>query len=96
MISLTVIIEFDPAKLDEATAAILANAEASRQEPGCLRFEVARQLDKPNVIVLSEVYQDSAAIDAHMATQHFAAWRAGVTANGWILSKTSVRAEVIA
>lgn len=95
MISINVIIEFDPAKLDEAVPAMIANAEASRLEPGCLRFEVSRDLHKSNVFALSELYQDAAAIEAHTATPHFAAWRAGAAAGNWILNKNSVRGEVM-
>jgi len=95
MITINVIIEFDPAKLDAAVPAMIANAEASRLEPGCLRFEVSRDLHKPNVFALSELYQDAAAVEAHTSTAHFAEWRAGAAAGEWILSKTSVRGEVI-
>lgn len=95
MISINVIIEFDPAKLDAAVPAMIANAEASRLEPGCLRFEVSRDLHKENVFALSELYQDAAAVEAHTSTPHFAVWRSGVAAGNWIVSKTSVRGEVI-
>lgn len=95
MISITVIIELDPAKLDAAVPAMLANAEASRLEEGCLRFEVSRDLGRSNVFVLCELYQDAAAADAHAAMPHVAVWRAGVAANDWVLHKTSVKAEVL-
>ena len=96
MITITVIVEVDPAQLEAAEAAILANAEASRAEPGCLRFEVSRQVDKSNVFVLAELYQDQAAVDAHGKTPHIAKWREAAAANNWVLSKQAVRGEVIA
>ncbi len=95
MISINVIIELDPSKLEAAVPAMLANAEASRLEPGCLRFEVSRDLQRSNVFALSELYADPAAVEAHTSTAHFAAWRAGASAGNWILHKTSVRGEVI-
>jgi autoinducer 2-degrading protein len=96
MITITVILEVDPAQLDAAQAAILANAEASRKEPGCLRFEVSRQLDKSNVFALAELYQDQAAVEAHCATPHFAIWREAAAAHQWIIQKQSMRGEVLA
>jgi hypothetical protein len=42
MVNVIVILEIDPQKIDEFLAVILENAAASRQEPGCLRFEVSR------------------------------------------------------
>ena len=96
MISITVILEVDPAQLAAAEAAILANAEASRAEPGCLRFEVSRHVDKPNVFALAELYQDQAAVDAHYATEHFATWKEAAAAHQWVIQKHSMRGEVLA
>jgi len=62
MISITVILEVEPTRLAEFEKAITTNAAASREEPGCLRFEVSRHLEKPNVFALSELYQDRDAV----------------------------------
>lgn len=94
MISITVILEVDPARLDEFVAAITAQAAASREEPGCLRFEVARQLDNPAVFALSELYTDREAVDAHYASPHFARWKEAV-GTGLVLNRKSVRGEVM-
>jgi quinol monooxygenase YgiN len=48
-------------------------AVASRQEPGCLGFEVNRSNDDPNAFVLYERWVDAAALEAHYATEHFIA-----------------------
>jgi quinol monooxygenase YgiN len=96
MITITVILEVDPAQLAAAEAAILANAEASRAEPGCLRFEVSRHVEKSNVFVLAELYEDQAAVDAHGSTPHLAQWRETAAANHWVLNKQAVRGEVLA
>jgi quinol monooxygenase YgiN len=37
----------------------------SRQEPGCLRFEVYHSQNDPKVFLLNEHWSDQAAIDAH-------------------------------
>ena len=94
MISITVIIEVDPARIDEFIAAITAQASASREEVGCLRFEVSQQLDKPAVFALSELYQDRDAVEVHYASEHFARWKQAV-GTGLILNRTSVRGEVL-
>jgi quinol monooxygenase YgiN len=59
-------------------AASLANAEASRREPGVLRFDLLADRDHPEHFVLVEVYRDAAAAAAHKATAHYAAWRDAV------------------
>jgi len=96
MITITVILEVDPTQLEAAEAAILANAEASRAEPGCLRFEVSRHVEKSSVFVLAELYEDQAAVDAHGKTPHLAQWREAAAANNWVLNKQAVRGEVLA
>ena len=96
MISITVILEVHPASLDACLQAILANAEASRAEPGCRRFEVSSQLDKPHVIALSELYDDAAAVTAHETSAHVAEWRRAAAAGAWVAQKQSVRGEVLA
>ena len=94
MISITVILEVEPTRLAEFEQAITTNAAASREEPGCLRFEVSRHLEKPNVFALSELYQDRDAVEAHYGSDHFTQWKAAVT-EGLILNRTSVRGEVM-
>lgn len=49
------------------------NARAScRDEPGCQRFDVLTSPKDPDHILLYEIYDDRAAFDAHVKTQHFA------------------------
>lgn len=76
MVNVIVILEIDPPKIDEFLSVILENAAASRQEPGCLRFEVSRDANQSNLFALSESYRDQAAMDAHYTTPHVAKWRA--------------------
>ena len=44
---------------------------ASRAEPGCIFFEWYRSVEDPNVYVLVEAFQDAAAGEAHVASEHF-------------------------
>jgi quinol monooxygenase YgiN len=58
--------------------ASLANAEASRKEPGVVRFDLIGDRDDPSRFVLVEIYRDAAAAAAHKETAHYAAWRDAV------------------
>ncbi len=76
MFSLVVHVRVRPGRREEFLTGISATAEASvRDEPGCLRFEVCQVADEPHSFVLSELYNDGAAFDAHRRTPHAAAWR---------------------
>lgn len=94
MISVTVILEVDPLRVEEFRTIVTTQAAASREEPGCLRFEVSQQLDKPNVFALSELYVDRQAVEEHYGSAHFAQWKAAVS-DGLILHRTSSRGDVI-
>lgn len=47
------------------------HAAATREEPGCLMFEVTRR-DDPTQLVLIERYANDDALAAHRRTPHFA------------------------
>ncbi len=83
-----VTVEFDikAEQLDEFRAQMIANATASRErEPGCRQFEVCADPAKPQAIYLYEVYDDRAAFDAHLASEHFKTFDRIVAP--WIASK---------
>jgi autoinducer 2-degrading protein len=64
-------------ELQRFLQAIEADAIGSeRDEPGCLRFNVLRDQQDPNVYYFFEVYRDEAALEAHRATPHYALWPA--------------------
>jgi autoinducer 2-degrading protein len=67
-----------PDDLDAFLEASLANARASVQEPGVVRFDVIQDRADPAHVVLVEVYRDADAPAAHKATEHYAAWRDAV------------------
>jgi len=66
-----VIYTFSADDADRAEAILRELRDAARQEPGCLRFDVARGNSDPTRFALYEVYADQAALDAHFATEHF-------------------------
>ena len=55
--------------------ASLANARASRQEPGVAQFDVLQQQDDPTRFVLIEAYRTADAPAKHKETAHYATWR---------------------
>jgi autoinducer 2-degrading protein len=95
VIALTVLLEIDPARVEEFLAAIRENAAESRAEPGCRRFEIQRRLERPASFVLWEVYDDLDALARHHSSPHFARWRER-SSGGMVLSKESIRCEVLA
>jgi autoinducer 2-degrading protein len=64
-----------PDQVPAFLAATEANATASLDEPGVLRFDVIADLADPAHVVLVEVYRDEAGAAAHKETAHYATWR---------------------
>jgi quinol monooxygenase YgiN len=50
-------------------------AEASRAEPGCLRFDVLQHAMRANHFTVVEVWQDQKALEAHRAAAHTRQYR---------------------
>jgi autoinducer 2-degrading protein len=64
-----------PERVTDFLTATLANARASVQEPGVLRFDVIQDQADETHVVLVEVYRDADAPAAHKQTAHYARWR---------------------
>jgi len=82
-----------PGRAGEFLEATLANARASLDEPGVLRFDVIQDQADPAHVVLVEVYTGAEASAAHKLTPHYAAWRdavAGMMAEPRASTKFSV------
>lgn len=45
--------------------------DASRKEDDVISFDIGRSQEQPNVFALWEAYRDKAALDAHLASDHF-------------------------
>jgi autoinducer 2-degrading protein len=74
--------------------AISANAKASlAREPGCRQFDVCIDPADPTRVFLYELYDGEAAVQAHLASNHFAEM-SRLTAD-WVERK-SVRRLVLA
>jgi quinol monooxygenase YgiN len=66
-----VIYTFAAESVDTVIPMLRELAAASRQESGCLGFDVNRSNDDPNAVILYERWTDTAALEAHYQTEHF-------------------------
>jgi quinol monooxygenase YgiN len=78
MLIVHVLVHVKEAHVADFVRATEANAAASRQEPGVVRFDLIREEGTTNRFVLVEMYRDAAAPAAHKQTAHYAAWRDAV------------------
>ncbi|MGW0895260.1 putative quinol monooxygenase [Saccharopolyspora sp. NPDC002578] len=75
MLVLVASLQVKPGRRDDFLTAIKADAQASvADEPGCVSFDVVVDTEDDHHFVLYEVYLDQAALEAHRASPHFAAW----------------------
>jgi autoinducer 2-degrading protein len=91
------IVEFriHPPFIEAFEKAIVENARASREEEaGCRQFDVCRDPADPSIFFLYELYDDEAAIQAHLQSPHFLRMNAETTE--WVSGKTVWRRERIA
>ncbi len=72
MLALIVEFRIKAAHVDAFDAAIRHNAQRSLDdEPGCRQFDVCRDPDDAALFFLYELYDDEAAIQAHLQSPHF-------------------------
>ncbi len=65
---------------------MVANARTSREsEMGCRQFDVSCAPENSQIIFLYEAYDDKAAFDTHLQSQHFMEFSEATTA--WVESK---------
>lgn len=61
--------------IEQARDAIAAMVEASNAESGCIAYAFAQDVNDPSLLHIVEKWQDEAALAAHFATPHMAAFR---------------------
>jgi quinol monooxygenase YgiN len=73
-------------------AAIADNARTSRgSEPGCRQFDICRDPADASLFFLYELYDDEAAIQAHLRSPHFLAMDRATA--DWVAAKTVRRLD---
>ncbi|KPF78268.1 hypothetical protein IP88_04360 [alpha proteobacterium AAP81b] len=70
--------EFDPARLDELQPALDAMMRATWEESGCLGYSMAIESREQGIAMIVERWESAAALKAHFATPHMAAFNAAV------------------
>ena len=55
----------DPKDIETVRGLLIQQCRLSRQEPGCVRFEVYQSQNDPARFLLNEHWESPAAIDAH-------------------------------
>lgn len=61
----------DPDQRDEAVNLMREVAEQSRAEDGIITYEIATDIDDPNLFRFTEQYEDEAAFGVHTESDHF-------------------------
>jgi quinol monooxygenase YgiN len=78
LLAVHVHVHVKPDSIDAFIAATRANAVASLQEPGVVRFDVMQEVEDPARFVLVEVYRNPTGAAAHKETAHYQTWRDAV------------------
>lgn len=82
----TVHFEVKPAHKADFLREICNNAACSLQrEPHCRQFDVCTSQNDDRVVFLYEAYDDVAAFQAHLATEHYKSFDA--VTREWVLAK---------
>jgi len=61
--------------------AIATMEQASQAEPGCQDYTFSVELNNPDVLRITERWDDMAALEAHFGMPHMAAFQAAMQAN---------------
>jgi quinol monooxygenase YgiN len=70
-VKVVALVTVKPGADDAFLAAASTCAAASRTEAGTLHYEIWREADGERRVVFSELYVDDAAVEQHMASDHF-------------------------
>jgi quinol monooxygenase YgiN len=62
--------EIKEGKIEEFRAIASELAAATRQEPGCLRYEFNVSNDNPHIVWCVESWQNSEVLQTHLASEH--------------------------
>ncbi|EPE62495.1 hypothetical protein L479_01121 [Exiguobacterium sp. S17] len=74
-ITITAILKAHPGKESELRQALDKVIPPSRQEEGCLAYVLHESIDAPFTFVFYEKYRDETALDHHINSSHYQAYR---------------------
>ena len=80
MTTISVVATFIPKEGQENAVEVILRGmvKPTRNEPGCLRYELYRAAGPELQFVLIEAYADQAALEAHRATEHYKSYRSRI------------------
>ncbi|WP_164521386.1 putative quinol monooxygenase [Iodobacter ciconiae] len=64
-----------PHTVEEVRAVLRNMAVSSRQEPGCLHYQLLQSAEQPTLLHVFEEYKDAESISAHQASPHYQNYR---------------------
>jgi len=76
MITLVAIAQAKPGKEKVLEETLLALVQQTRQEAGCINYDLHRSLNKPGVFLFYENYADQAALEKHRTMPYIVDLRA--------------------
>lgn len=71
------ILKAKPGNEEKLKAELIKMLEPSRSESGCIQYTLHESVE-PGVFVFYEVWEDEAALEFHMNTPHFKAYRENI------------------
>lgn len=81
MVRLNCFIEVNPGSRDQVIADALALTEHSREEKGCIAYDIFASQSRPEVLMICETWADRDSLDAHASTDVFARYVGNIRAN---------------
>ena len=79
-----------PGERDAVIAAARPCIDATRQEPGCLRYDLFASVTDPDLLTFVEEWDSEASLDRHGTMPHVQEWRAKAAPH-----RASVKLEII-
>ena len=87
-VKIVAFVSVKPGREEAFVAAAQTCIAASRAEPGVLYYDLWREKDGERRFVFNELYVDDAAVQAHMASDHFKAF--GIAARDLVVARPSI------
>ena len=85
-----VTVEIEEARVPAFLEALKVDAAGSREEEGCLRFDLLKDSEAANTWHFYEIYKDNDAMAVHKTLPHYKAWadfKARFAASSWLPSR---------
>ena len=89
-IGVMVTVEIEEARVPAFLEALKVDAAGSREEEGCLRFDLLKDSEAANTWHFYEIYKDNDAMAVHKTLPHYKAWadfKARFAASSWLPSR---------